>query len=57
MNTKQPQTTNFTWGELAVLEAAKRGLEKAKSLGRKVDPKIFDAVAHRELEKLRENLP
>ena len=57
MNTKQPQTTNFTWGELAVLEAAKRGLEKAKSLGRKVDPEIFDAVAHRELEKLRENLP
>lgn len=44
----------LTLDEIAVLEAAARGLEKAK--GRTFDEVVFDAVANRELEKLRKEI-
>lgn len=41
--------------ELAVLEAAERGLDKS-GRGRRFDPEVFRAVAEMELTKLREEI-
>jgi hypothetical protein len=46
---------NWTLNELAVLEAAKRGLARS-GRGRRFDPAVFEAVAGAELETLRQAL-